>query len=592
MHLIFSLFVLLYTLLPFCSCALTNGIVPVQWHDQQRPILDRILYANTKINFRVICRTPTMNDTNAIIHGKKKPAKSIDQDYPDLNIEIRGRIGRVVSCLPLTPEFSLTSSGPSNADTDAQVEDKRYKNVWDKMQVKDFTIVQKGCDPDGRTVQLTQAANYTEPAILEQTSPPKEKKSETEKKSKEQPSNRRRRAANGTPLEVAVSKIDVNTLVTWGDGFYIIDFDQPTLKSTGDRNPDIDLIVSMKSKHGYLSGKRELLKIQFWIGGVILIGMFEKSAFLAEYDTTNRYGYTMKYAVITAEILSCLKRTVSRMLVVIVALGFGIVKPRLGPLKQKVIGMALLYFAIAATESFLRLYSKHDETSKNVLISRIPLAVVDATIYYWIFTGLVRTTRTLRVRKNVVKLNVYRHFTNTILFAIVASILFMIWSLKSHQFAKCITDWREFWVDDAFWHILFSLLLLVIMILFRPSNNNQRYAFVPLLDDEQDHDPDDMDDLDEEKGEATLFETVKLRGKQQENGTQVSSGKMNKKQQQNAERNLNVKEDKSIQGQNGIDDELTWVEDNIPTSIADQALQALDSEDEIVNTKLERSKMQ
>ncbi len=34
------------------------------------------------------------------------------------------------------------------------------------------------------------------------------------------------------------------------------------------------------------------------------------------------------------------------------------------------------------------------------------------------------------------------------------------------------------------------------------------------------------------------------------------------------------------------------VEDNIPTSIADQALQALDSEDEIVNTKLERSKMQ
>ena len=35
---------------------------------------------------------------------------------------------------------------------------------------------------------------------------------------------------------------------------------------------------------------RELLKIQFWIGGVILIGMIEKSAFLAEYDTLNRHG--------------------------------------------------------------------------------------------------------------------------------------------------------------------------------------------------------------------------------------------------------------------------------------------------------------
>lgn len=45
--------------------------------------------------------------------------------------------------------------------------------------------------------------------------------------------------------------------------------------------------------------------------------------------------------------------------------------------------------------------------------------------------------------------------------------------------------------------------------------------------------------------------------------------------------------------QENIEDALTWVEDNIPTSIADQALQVLDADDEdIVNTKLQRSKMQ
>lgn len=41
-----------------------------------------------------------------------------------------------------------------------------------------------------------------------------------------------------------------------------------------------------------------------------------------------------------------------------------------------------------------------------------------------------------------------------------------------------------------------------------------------------------------------------------------------------------------------VEDALNWVETNIPTSLADQALKAFDSEDEIVNTKLERSKMQ
>lgn len=134
------------------------------------------------------------------------------------------------------------------------------------------------------------------------------------------------------------------------------------------------------------------------------------------------------------------------MLVIIVALGYGIVKPRLGPLKQKVIAMGILYFAIATTEAILRLNTKNDETNNKVLISRVPLAVIDATIYYWIFAGLVATTRTLRLRKNIAKLNVYRHFTNTLIFAIIASLFFMIWSLKSHFFATCITNWREFWV--------------------------------------------------------------------------------------------------------------------------------------------------
>jgi hypothetical protein len=37
------------------------------------------------------------------------------------------------------------------------------------------------------------------------------------------------------------------------------------------------------------------------------------------------------------------------------------------------------------------------------------------------------------------------------------------------------------------------------MFLFRPSNNNQRYAFVPLLDPSDNDDNDEFDDDDEEK---------------------------------------------------------------------------------------------
>lgn len=134
------------------------------------------------------------------------------------------------------------------------------------------------------------------------------------------------------------------------------------------------------------------------------------------------------------------------MLVIIVALGYGIVKPRLGPLKQKVLGVGLFYFSIATTEAILRINTKNDETNRQVLISRLPLALIDAMIYYWIFTGLVSTTRQLRSKRNVVKLSVYQNFTTTLLVAIVISLLFMIWSLKSRFFTTCLSNWNEFWV--------------------------------------------------------------------------------------------------------------------------------------------------
>jgi hypothetical protein len=71
---------------------------------------------------------------------------------------------------------------------------------------------------------------------------------------------------------------------------------------------------------------RDLLRIQFWIAAVILLGMFEKAVFYAEYQSINSTGVSVKGAVLFAEVLSCFKRTLARMLVIIVSCGFGIVK--------------------------------------------------------------------------------------------------------------------------------------------------------------------------------------------------------------------------------------------------------------------------
>lgn len=82
----------------------------------------------------------------------------------------------------------------------------------------------------------------------------------------------------------------------------------------------------------------------------------------------------------------------------------------------------------------------------------------------------------------------------------------MVWVIHYARFTRCISNWKQLWWDTAYWDALFSVVLLVIMILWRPTNNNQRYAFTPLLDASDDED--DLDDqivLGEAFGKFTLL---------------------------------------------------------------------------------------
>lgn len=37
--------------------------------------------------------------------------------------------------------------------------------------------------------------------------------------------------------------------------------------------------------------------------------------------------------------------------------------------------------------------------------------------------------------------------------------------------------WRSVWVWNAFWHTLYFIILIAICIIWRPTENNSRYAY-------------------------------------------------------------------------------------------------------------------
>lgn len=103
---------------------------------------------------------------------------------------------------------------------------------------------------------------------------------------------------------------------------------------------------------------------------------------------------------------------------------------------HRVVGVGTLYFVLACVESYLRITRVKSDRSE-LLLSTIPLAVLDTVICWWIFTSLVQTTRTLRLRRNMVKLSLYRHFTNTLIFAVIASLVFMLFALRLRKTESC-----------------------------------------------------------------------------------------------------------------------------------------------------------
>ncbi|XP_006778119.1 PREDICTED: transmembrane protein 87A isoform X1 [Myotis davidii] len=304
---------------------------------------------------------------------------------------------------------------------------------------------------------------------------------------------------------------------------------------------------------------RDLLRIQFWIGAVIFLGMLEKAVFYAEFQNIRYKGESVQGALILAELLSAVKRSLARILVIIVSLGYGIVKPRLGVTLHKVVVAGALYLLFSGMEGVLRVTGYFAYIL--ALIVNLALSTIDACIILWIFISLTQTMKLLKLRRNIVKLSLYRHFTNTLIMAVAASIVFIIWTTMKFRIVTCQSDWRELWVDDAIWRLLFSMILFVIMVLWRPSANNQRFAFSPLSEEEE-------EDEQKEPMLKESFEGMKMRStKQEPNG----NSKVNKSQE----------------------DDLKWVEENVPSSVTDVALPALlDSDEERMITHFERSKME
>lgn len=143
---------------------------------------------------------------------------------------------------------------------------------------------------------------------------------------------------------------------------------------------------------------REVLHLQNCITLVITLGMFEMALWYFEYAEFNETGVRPMGITAWAVTFGTVKRTVARVIILMVAMGYGVVRPTLGGLTSKVIMLGGTFFlASEVLELVENVGAVSDLSGKARLFLVLPVAILDAFFILWIFTSLSSTLNKLQV---------------------------------------------------------------------------------------------------------------------------------------------------------------------------------------------------
>ncbi|KAJ3677122.1 hypothetical protein LUZ60_002846 [Juncus effusus] len=223
---------------------------------------------------------------------------------------------------------------------------------------------------------------------------------------------------------------------------------------------------------------KEVLPLQNCITLVITLGMFEMALWYFEYAEFNETGIRPIGTTFWAVSFGTVKRTVARVVILVVSMGFGVVRPTLGGLTSKVVMLGLTFFIASGTLELVENVGAVSDLSGKARVFLVPpVALLDAFFIIWIFTSLSKTLDKLQARRLMAKLDIYRKFTNALGVTVLLSVAWICYELYFKTTDVFNERWQTAWIIPAFWQVLSFSLLCVICALWAPSQNSMRYAY-------------------------------------------------------------------------------------------------------------------
>lgn len=300
-----------------------------------------------------------------------------------------------------------------------------------------------------------------------------------------------------------------------GSGKYVL-----VIANCNDEGRDImvDGRYTWKSKHGYLPGnlfgemhffailsvfyavllfwygismkchENSIIPIQKWILVTIGMGLLETFFKAGDDWVWNEDGTRFWFAMYTGIILGVMKRGISRCLVVMVSLGWGVIRDTLGDQMRKIVLLGVLYVGVSAAREVMRNFAitenqtlstdEEDELIDAVFILTFVEAAINVLFLMWILDALNGTMQYLENLNQNMKLKRYLRLRCIMLLSILFAIVWAVFGLVNMYMETSILEDHQEWAVDAAWEINYLMVLIGVAVLWRPNPYAKDYAYV------------------------------------------------------------------------------------------------------------------
>ncbi|KAF2421530.1 integral membrane protein [Tothia fuscella] len=264
----------------------------------------------------------------------------------------------------------------------------------------------------------------------------------------------------------------------------------------------------------YAQNRHDILPVQNYITAIIIFLVVEMLMTWGFYDYQNVHGSNIgaKVFMIIVSILNAGRNSFSFFLLLIVCMGYGVVKDSLGKTMIMVRWLAAAHFVFGVIYAVASLTIHPDDAGPLVLLVILPLSATLTAFYIWTLNSLSLTMKDLIHRKQHVKAMMYKKLWWCILASILVIFAFFFFNsftfvgVGNDDFAP--THWQTRWfVLDGWLNLVYLTDVAFVAYLWRPTANNRRFAMSDELaqDDEGfeiDSVRNSLDDSDLENGES------------------------------------------------------------------------------------------